>query len=235
MDKDIKKTPKPSGGDTAHMVIRAGLSAIPIIGGPAVEIFGAIINPPLSKRREKWIESIVDELVILQEKVKSFSMESLSQNESFITTITHATQIAIRNHQKEKLEALKNIVLNVVRGNSPDEDLQLMFLDYVDTLTSWQIRFLQLFQNPRSYITKHKGSCSDISMGGINHLFKIAFPEIANNRILYEQIIRDLYNKGLITIDHSTLHTTMTGYGIFEKRTTEIGDQFLTFISSPKK
>jgi len=230
MNENIKKTPKPTGGDTAHMLVRAGLSAIPIVGGPAVEIFGAIINSPLSKRREEWIESIVDELVKLQEKIEGFSMESLSQNEAFITIIMHATQIAIRNHQKEKLEALKNIVLNVAQGNSPDEDLQLMFLDYIDTLTSWHIRFLQLFQDPRSYIAKEKGACPEMSMGGISQLFRIVFPEIADNRTLYEQITRDLYNKGLIKIDHSVLHTTMTGHGVFEKRTTEIGDQFLSFI-----
>lgn len=230
MSEDIKKTPKPTGGDTAHMLVRAGLSAIPIVGGPAVEIFGAIINPPLSKRREKWIESIVDELVEMQEKVEGFSIESLSQNDVFITTVTHATQIAIRNHQKEKLEALKNIVLNVASGNSPNEDIQLMFLDYIDALTSWHLRFLQLFQDPRTYVIKEKGSYSEIAMGGVSSLFRLVFPEIANNRTFYEQITRDLYNRGLINIDHSVLHTTMTGHGIVEKRTTEIGDQFLTFI-----
>jgi len=234
MNENIKEAPKPTGEDAAHMLVRAGLSAIPVVGGPATEIFSAIVNPPLSKRRDEWIESIVDELVKLQEKVESFSIESLSQNDVFITTVTHATQIAIRNHQKEKLEALKNIVLNVASGNSPNEDLQLMFLDYVDTLTSWHLRFLQLFQDPKAYITKEKGICPDISMGGISQLFRIVFPEIANNRILYEQITRDLYNKGLIDIDHNVLHTTMTGQGIFTKRTTEIGDQFLNFIKHPE-
>ncbi|MFA5232524.1 MAG: hypothetical protein WC410_02565 [Candidatus Paceibacterota bacterium] len=233
MSENIKKTPKSTGGDTAHMLVRAGLSAIPVVGGPATEIFSAIVNPPLSKRRDKWIESIVDELVKLQEKVEGFSIDSLSQNDVFITTVTHATQIAIRTHQKEKLEVLKNIVLNVASGNSPDEDLQLMFLDYVDTLTSWHLRFLQLFQDPRVYIIKETGSYSEMTMGGVSSLFRFVFPEIANNRIFYEQIMRDLYNKGLINTDHSVLHTTMTGRGIVEKRTTEIGDQFLNFIKNP--
>ena len=49
MDKqDIRKKPKASVGDVTHTIVKASLSVIPIIGGPAIEIFSAIITPPLS-------------------------------------------------------------------------------------------------------------------------------------------------------------------------------------------
>ena len=133
-DSDIRRSkPKAGAGDVAHTVVKAGLSAIPFIGGPAAEIFSAIIVPPLSKRRNEWIESIAKGLKTLEEKIDNFNIEALSQNEMFITTVMHASQAAIRNHQKEKLEALRNAVLNAALPNAPEEDIQLMFLNYIVT------------------------------------------------------------------------------------------------------
>jgi hypothetical protein len=50
---DPLKKPKASMGDIAHTSTKAGLSAIPLVGGPAAEIFAAIITPPLTKRRDE--------------------------------------------------------------------------------------------------------------------------------------------------------------------------------------
>jgi hypothetical protein len=54
----------------------------------------------------------------------------------------HATQAAIRNHQKEKLEALRNAVLNSAEKNALDEDIKLMFVSLIDTFTPWHLRIL---------------------------------------------------------------------------------------------
>ena len=49
MATEIKGTPpEPTAGDTAHLITKAGLSAIPILGGPAAELFSALVVPPLS-------------------------------------------------------------------------------------------------------------------------------------------------------------------------------------------
>ena len=151
IDSDIRSKPKAGAGNIAHIVAKAGLSTIPIIGGSAAEIFSAIIVPPLSKRRDEWVESIANGLKAIEEKVDDFNIEALSQNEMFITTVMHASQAAIRNHQKEKLEALRNAVLNAALPNAPEEDIQLMFLNFVDSLTPWHLRILKFFDNPQEW------------------------------------------------------------------------------------
>ena len=50
--------------------------------------------------------------------------------------MTYATQIAIRNHQRKKLEALRNAVLNSALVNASEEDIQLMFLNFIEYLTT---------------------------------------------------------------------------------------------------
>lgn len=61
-----------------------------------------------------------------------------------------ASVIALRTSQKEKLEALKNAILNIANGQNVDESLQIMFLSFIERFTVWHIRLLELFQIPRN-------------------------------------------------------------------------------------
>ena len=49
-----------------------------------------------------------------------------ANDDEFVSAIQHATQIAVRTHQAEKLEALRNAVLNVAAGTAPGDDLQMI-------------------------------------------------------------------------------------------------------------
>ncbi len=60
---------------------------------------------------------------------------TLQDSEQFQSVLLHASWAAVRNHQLEKLSALKNAVLNAARGTKSSEDLQLLFVRYVDELT----------------------------------------------------------------------------------------------------
>jgi hypothetical protein len=127
------KTPKASKSDVAHTLVKAGLSAIPIYGGPAAELFQAVIQPPLERRRIAWMEQVGEKLKELEKS--GFDLGKLQNDERFISAVMHASQLALRTHQKAKLDALHNAIFNVAKGQSPDEALQHMFLDFVDSLS----------------------------------------------------------------------------------------------------
>jgi hypothetical protein len=223
--------PKAETGDVAHTVVKAGLSALPVLGGPAAEIFSAIIVPPLSKRRDEWIESIAKGLKALEEKVDGFNIQELSQNEMFITTAMHASQTAIRNHQKEKLDSLRNAVLNAALANAPEEDIQLVFLNFVDTLTPWHLRILKFFDDPQEWGRRNSITYPSRSMGGASTVLEDTFPQLKGRRDFYDQIVKDLYVRGLM--DTESLHVTVTAQGMFAPHTTGMGKQFIDFITSP--
>jgi hypothetical protein len=46
MNNESFALPQPSGWDHAHVAVKAAISAIPIAGSPAAELFAAIIAPP---------------------------------------------------------------------------------------------------------------------------------------------------------------------------------------------
>lgn len=226
----LKTKPKASAGDAAHTIVKAGLSVIPYIGGPAAEIFSAIVTPPLAKRRDEWIESIANGLLELEKKVDGFKLENLSQNEIFITIVMHASQMAIRNHQKEKLEALRNAVLNAALPNAPEEDIQLMFLNFVDSFTQWHLRILNFLNDPKAWGQKHSIQYQNYSLGSQATILEDTFPDMRGRRDFYDQIVKDLNNRGLIVPE--SLHIGVSSAGMFASSTTDMGRQFIKFITS---
>jgi hypothetical protein len=228
---DNYEKPEGNAKDAAHLIIKAGLSAVPFVGGPLAEFFAAIINPPLQKRREKWVESIAEGLQMLQEKMENFKLESLSQNEAFITTAMHASNIAIRNHQEEKLEALRNAVLNSALPNAPEDDLQAMFLGFIDDFSPGHLRILKLFDDPRGWFKVNNVKPPEVSMGAPRILVSVAYPDL--QRDFYDQFVTDLYARGLSGLDSSGLHTMTNADSVFTPRTTTLGQAFLKFISKP--
>jgi len=229
----MEDKPKINMGDVGHAVAKGVLSGIPMAGGLASEIFNLVIAPPLIKRRDEWMESIAKGLKELEQKIEGFRIEELSKSDSFITTVMHATQAAIRNHQKEKLEALRNAVLNAAVLNAPEEDLQMIFLNFVDTLTHWHMRILKLFDNPIKWGQENNIKWPNWEFGGLSSVLSHAFPEFRGRRDFYEQLFRDLFARGLLNTE--SLETTMTASGLFASRTTEMGKEFINFITSPIK
>src|SRR5262249_17379113 len=105
------------------------------------------------------------------------NLARLSQDEVFVTTATHATMLAMRNHQREKLVALRNAVLNATLPGAPDDDLQLIYLNLVDTLTASHLRLLKVLNNPREWMRWYGIANPDKSMKIGVDLIEWAFPE----------------------------------------------------------
>ncbi|NMW23312.1 hypothetical protein HFP05_02535 [Rhodanobacter denitrificans] len=223
MPSDALKPPKSSKGDVAHAVVKAGLSAIPLVGGPAVELFQMLIQPPLERRRHEWMGIVGEKLQELEDR--GVDISKLQDNEEFITAAMHASQLAMRTHQKEKREALRNALMNIAVGHSPDEALQHMFFDWIDTMSSLHIQILKLFQAPPAP--------PGMMMGGLVSVLEHNMPSLRGSAHIYGQVWKDLYMRGLVNTDG--LNVTMSGSGLAEKRTTQLGDAFLSFIAEPGK
>jgi sulfur relay (sulfurtransferase) DsrC/TusE family protein len=162
---DITEIPQAVPGDRYHAFVKTILSGVPVVGGPAAEIFAAVITPPLSRRKDEWVQWLGIRLETLEKEVEGFKIENLSQDENFITTVMHASQVAIRNHHKEKLKALRNVVVEAAISPSPEDNLDIVFIRYIDELTPRHFRLLKFFadneqdiNHAKSYDELHKAS-----------------------------------------------------------------------------
>jgi hypothetical protein len=231
---------KPTKGDRALALGKAAVAGVPLVGGSIAELLG-LVRSPLTKRLEAWCDQVNGALAQLREQREGLDPDSLASNDEFVSAVQHATQIAMRTHQQEKIDALRNAVLNVAAGTAPGDDLQLMFLGFVDAFTPLHLRILRFFRDPYAYYKRAHGA--DLSPFAFSHaspagVLEKTFTKLGSNRPFCRQIVKDLETAGLLGSDRPHLRFSENWFdedkshaGALEKRTTDMGDKFLDFIA----
>jgi hypothetical protein len=243
------RLPLPSNADIEDhraAIIKGALGAIPVLGGVLAEELGLVLAPPLTRRRHEWFEDLARRLHDLETRVEGFRFDDLNKNDQFVSATIQATQAVLRTHQKEKLEALRNAVLNVALKKEKNADRQAEFMAFVDRFQPLHLEILRFCRNPpipgpvplgrpvpdyekpavHKILFEHfKGSLEEISS-------QVAGRDAAPGQFL-SHIVRDLVVTELLTRDLGG------DKGIFGKApqyapwVTDLGLDFLDFITSP--
>jgi hypothetical protein len=207
--------PQPTFEDAAYAGRKGLLSMIPFVGGVGAELVG-LLSSPVAQRRDAWLEDLARRLLDLEGRVDGFRFDDLGQNEQFVSATLQATQAALRTHQSEKLAALLNAVLNVALAVAPSEDLQLVFLNLVDSFTPTHLKILRFFQHRETTVLEGFRRQRDLSDQAVRDLegrglIKDTRPYIARNRDVPESLVT------------------------YQWDVTNLGKHFLEFITSPEK
>ena len=225
------EVPEATLGDRLHILAKAGIASLPVVGAAASELFTVILAPPLETRRVEWMNDVAEHLKELEERGE-LNLEDLQDNDTFITTVMQASQAAIRNHQSEKREALRNAVLNAALSHAPEESLQQQFINQVDTFTVWHLRLLDIFKDPSGWFERNDRTPPNFPFSSsLEQLLIAAWPELKDQYEFLNVIIQELEAKGLYS--GGGLRTMMTAGGALDKRTTGMGNSFLEFITAP--
>lgn len=223
--------PKDGIGDHIHAVVRAGISAIPVVGGPALELFNAIVASPLRKRQAEWMEFVTEGLKRLELKHHCI-LDDLKDNDVFIDTVMQASKAAVQTSNDEKRVALRNAVLNAALPNPPDDAKRQVFVNLIEQMTVWHLRILSLLADPPVWFSDNGKTMPQWSLAGsLSQLLTAAYPELQNQREFYDIIGKDLFQRGLLNTDG--FHAMMSGQGALAKRTTGFADEFMRFIAGP--
>jgi hypothetical protein len=170
---------------------------------------------------------------ILADKLAVPSSEGLDRVVSEIRRaiqLNGATAMASRNHKK-KFDILQDATANSSVGLSLEDNLKLLFQALLDSFTPLHLRILTYFDNPSRWLKDH-GIKFSAYMGGVNAGLEAGLPELRGQRNIYDSIVQDLFNRGLLTLDRTGLFVTVSGSGILEQRTTELGKKFLKYIAA---
>lgn len=225
---ETKKSVKPIKADIAYSIVKAGLGSIPIAGAVASELLTLLITPPLERRRSEWMDELGERLRKLEQE-KGLDLASLRENDLFIDTVLYATQLALRTSEQEKIEYLRNAIVNTALGDTPDQSLTKMFLNLIDEFTVWHIRILTLFDDPQSWYIESGKELPKLLIGTLSSVLTEAYPELKSKTDFCNLIWDDLNRAGLH--QSGSLQTMMSGNGVLESRTTVFGKQFLEYIS----
>lgn len=221
-----------TAGDIGREVARAIVSAIPVAGGPIQVLFENIFSAPLDNRKQAWLEQLAIIVTELQRKVDGLTPEKLAGDETFVSMAMQASQFAMRTHQREKLEALRNAVMNSALSSQQEEDEQFIFLRLIDQLTPWHLKVLAMLDSPEEWMARNSILKPEWYSVHIIAFLDHCTRDFPGRREFFEQILRDLQNEGLIA-QSNTLRMQHVVLGDKVTQTTERGKKFLAFISPP--
>jgi hypothetical protein len=170
--------------DTIYNASKAFGSLIPAVGPLAEFFIDTYIGPPATKRMRSFLNSLVEELYEVKSKIELVNFE----NPVFQTTFMQACQIAARTHQEQKLEALRNVVLNSSIPSSLEDDILAMFLNWIDGFNALHVSTLKHLHYLDRYALKE---------------LEIDFPMLEQKRAVYNQVLKDLANRGLINLEEN--------------------------------
>ena len=217
------REPYPESGPTARVasVVPVLTSAIPMLGGPASQLVSMVLALPLERRRAAWLNDVAERLAELEQRFEEFTVEALVHDEEFITAMASATLIALRNHDAEKLAALRNAVVNVALKREADAELQSIFLAFVDTLTPLHIQLLVMFRDKPDFQEDPLEGTDRIPVP--EEYVRELLPHLPPNT--YDLLCLDLENRKLVVGSQEFVMGGIPG------SLTELGRKFLEFIS----
>ena len=205
---------------------------LPVPLSLAAQMILSALGIPVKMRQQQLLQGTADALQELQARFnQDLTPEKLAQDPAFVTAFLQVHQIAMRNHQKEKLEALRNALLNVALKNRPDESLQLIFLNFIDTFTPWHMEILNYLDNPSSWMKQRDVPVPTWDQGSLKGLISIAMKDLQRPPGLDDFVLQDLKTKGLIP--EVVLGAAMSMEGLLGSWTSEMGKDFINFVTSP--
>lgn len=171
------------------------------------------------QRLEDW-QRLVDERL---SKLENTVVNNLPQNEKFATVMLTSAQLSLKT-DKIKSALLANAVANSATTNISEERIVIL-LNCIERYTLSHLRLLRFLQNPKEYNPRE-----GMLMGSPMTIYNDYYPN--RDKSLDSIIIKDLHDDGLI--DSDSLNTTMSLNGCLSKRTTDLGDNMISFFGIEK-
>lgn len=220
------------------------------VSGMTSELLEMLIGAPLEKRREAYINALA---IRIEQNTKDITdIRKLQNNEAFHSAVIQSMVIALKTHDTEKLELLRNAVLNVLRFDQFD-DMQMIFWPLIDRFTPAHIKLLQLHSNSVNWKWEPVDATQKSGQGYraypkkelVKSIGSDAIDDEVARHILYDLMDSNLVEKNPIltggvfnsrpnaTFEEMEIYTSTSGdnlrYG--KPLTTKLGDEFLIFLT----
>jgi hypothetical protein len=141
----------------------------------------------------------------------------------------HASQIALRSYEQEKLNALRNAIQHVAKGESPETTWVHLYLELVDTLTIAHLMISQVLRSlPKEALPDPKSPPTSLPRS-LAVLVEEAMPDLVGEKQLASQLFQQLVTQGLVL--ESGRYNSMKNP--HQEHLINFGQRFLDFISGP--
>lgn len=251
-DSDNPPIPnEPDATDYAQSLTKIGLATLAVYHpqlAPLLVAWDQITGIVLNKRAAGFLQSIVDRFR-KQERMP----ESLFRNDEFVSALAQALQAATKTHLQEKLDALRNAVINVALGKQPDPNRQQQFLMLLDRFSEDHLTVLKFLSDPGAYFQRQGMTPPWVVQNGqkllVNNLICEAMPRLrarlpgdheSTPFQFIELTLGELVSTRLVALERLNdtwavpAFSSRPGGAPVQKMTTALGDALLTFITEPE-
>lgn len=211
------------------------IGAIPWVGALIAEVGNVYLNP-LEKRKRHWAEEVSKAIEEIRNRF-GLLPEELQKDERFVSFLYHATISGLKNHQRQKIEALRAAVVSSADPAVVSDDITFQYLKYIDELTVTHIRILRCLHEHSDALDQFE------EMGPIYDLVQ-RNSSVSLDRTDFRAFLNDLDAKFLIRIGDITDFPEFasgqsaildTSSKIMPLRVTSLGENFLAFITQGPK
>ena len=217
---------KSTGREIVERAAEAALGSVPLVGNALAVTFVTALSWRLEQRREKWFTELADAVEQLHGQVGGLSLESLAGNDLFTDAVVTATRTVEHTHQAEKIEALRNAVLNSVSPGAPDADT----LNLIGRFTPSHLRMVTLWDDPPAWFASHGIPQPQAAFATSRTVtVEAALPEMHDARDFYLLVASELSAAGMLS---AGLVGMVQPPSLMSRLTTDFGRQFVRFISS---
>ncbi len=151
----MDKLPKDNKNDYIIKGAKGLAGAVPFVGGAIAEIIEAGLKPRLTTGMDEWMISIAERIERIEQNNGIKILESLPNNEEFISVLLEASSRAVKTHKQNKRKWLKNMVVNSSFGNL-EFDKKMLFFNYLDQLSEYHLKMIFLIKQNQEKIEKRE-------------------------------------------------------------------------------
>lgn len=132
---------RKTSGEHTLAIIKAGLNAVPVVGGPIASLVGDYIPTATQRVIEDTLKDLGDRLRELGDRVDATSVNRDEFAELFKSTYL----VIVRTHQKSKQRAAARLIANILLRDNDPEKLSYTELDhYVRCLDQLSVGAIQV-------------------------------------------------------------------------------------------
>jgi hypothetical protein len=214
-----------SARDHLLNIFKAALSAAPFFGAIS-SLMNDYIPSSRAGRMEGFAAQVAEDLRQLQDKVRS----EYILTDDFAFLFEKCFRAVAETPQKEKLQALRAVLVNSTVSTDLKEEEKEFFLSLAMNLSTLHLRILRFMATPEEYLKAANIPPQKIT-GGFAEFFPVAMPGIHLDVI--KSAFADLYQYGLSSTDRGIFGTITAGRGLelLKGRVSALGQSFISFCT----
>lgn len=228
-----KKTIVPADLEKTHSsnhvvnVVKAAISAIPIIGGP----ISSLVNDYIPNKKLKRLLDFTKHLSKNIERFKDEIDEEFVKTDEFAYLFEQTYKLVLENYQKEKLDSLLALLVNSLRCRDLKADTMEYYLKKIETLSPLHLGLLRFLSFPVDCFAELGIKPEDIKDHGFSRTLQAYFRDVPPD--VLKGVFGDLHQMGFTNTDRSIFGTLTAGSGvdIISGRVSSLGKDFMKFCT----